>query len=47
MEARRELEHRILDKLELNKELINNSLYDQETYRTMLMDKLKRHGIIP
>ncbi|MGW8822889.1 PRK06761 family protein [Paenibacillus lautus] len=47
LEARRELEHRILDKLELNKELINNSLYDQETYRTMLMDKLKRHGIIP
>ena len=47
MKARRELEHRILDKLELNKELINNSLYDQETYRTMLMDKLKQQGIIP
>lgn len=46
LEARRELEHRISDKLGLHKELINNSLYDQETYRSMLMDKLKLHGII-
>ncbi|MDH6672709.1 hypothetical protein M2277_003371 [Paenibacillus sp. LBL] len=46
LEARRKLEHRILDSLGLNKERINNSLYDQETYRTMLMDKLKLHGVI-
>ncbi|MCV4234528.1 hypothetical protein OHJ21_25495 [Virgibacillus sp. LDC1] len=46
LEARRELEYRILDRLGLNKERINNSHYDHETYNTMLMDKLKLHGVI-
>lgn len=46
LEARSRLEHRILDSLGLTKERINNSHYDQETYRTMLMDKLKLHGVI-
>lgn len=46
LEARRRLEYRILDSLGLNKERIYNSHYDQETYRTMLIDKLKLHKII-
>ncbi|MCT1398449.1 hypothetical protein M4D81_05455 [Paenibacillus sp. p3-SID867] len=46
LEARRRLEYRILDSLGLNKERMNNSYYDQETYRTMLIDKLKLHGVI-
>ncbi|WP_194541099.1 hypothetical protein [Paenibacillus sp. JZ16] len=45
-EARRRLEYRILDSLGLNKERMNNSHYDQETYRTMLRNKLKLHGVI-
>lgn len=46
LEARRELEYRILDRLGLNKEQMNNSHYDHESYNTMLMDKLKLHGVI-
>ncbi|MEK3782456.1 hypothetical protein [Paenibacillus sp. FSL R5-0810] len=46
LEARRQLEYSILDKLGLNKERINNSLYDQDTYKTMLINKLKLHGVI-
>jgi hypothetical protein len=46
LEARRRLEYRILDSLGLTKERLNNSHYEQETYRTMLMDKLKLHGFI-
>lgn len=46
LEARRRLEYRILDSLGLNKERMNNSYYDQETYRTMLIDKLKLHKVI-
>ncbi|MBU5348006.1 hypothetical protein [Paenibacillus lautus] len=46
LEARRRLEYRILDSLGLNKERMNNSHYDQETYRTMLIDKLKLHKVI-
>lgn len=46
LEARRRLEYRILDSLGLNKERINNSHYDQETYRTMLKNRLKLHGVI-
>ncbi|WP_339221986.1 hypothetical protein [Paenibacillus sp. FSL W7-1332] len=46
LKARRRLEYRILDSLGLNKERMNNSHYDQETYRTMLIDKLKLHGVI-
>ncbi|MGG3284425.1 hypothetical protein [Paenibacillus solani] len=47
LEARRKLEYRILDRLALNKLRIDNSLYDQETYRTKLIDKLKLHGVNP
>lgn len=46
LEARRRLEYRIMGSLGLNKERINNSHYDQETYRTMLRNKLKQHGVI-
>lgn len=46
LEARRKLEYRILGRLGLNQERINNSLYDQETYKTKLMDKLKLRGVI-
>lgn len=46
LEARRELEYRILNRLGLNQERINNSLYDQETYKAMLINKLKLHGVI-
>lgn len=46
LEARRRLEYRILDSLGLNKERMNNSHYDQETYRIMLIDKLKLHKVI-
>ncbi|OIB01388.1 hypothetical protein AK95_28580 [Paenibacillus sp. LC231] len=46
LKARRRLEYRILDSLGLNKERMNNSHYDQETYRTMLIDKLKLHKVI-
>ncbi|KKO55107.1 hypothetical protein [Paenibacillus sp. DMB20] len=46
LEARRELEYRILGRLGLNQVRINNSLYDQETYKAMLINKLKLHGVI-
>ncbi|WP_259445453.1 hypothetical protein [Paenibacillus lautus] len=46
LKARRRLEYRILDSLGLNKERMNNSHYDQETCRTMLIDKLKLHKVI-
>lgn len=47
LEARRKLEYRILDRFVLNKIWIDNSLYDQETNRTNLIDKLKLYGVIP
>lgn len=40
LEARRALEREIFDRLKLKKEIINNSKYEAEKYKSMIIGKL-------